>query len=257
MQAVLEVNDLTVHIDQKQVLNGVNLLLRPGELHALMGPNGSGKSSLACTLMGHPNYVVTQGTIKLFGSDITQLSPDKRARSGMFLAFQYPLEIPGARFADMLRQSYNALYAGTEKQCGLKAFRNLLAEKMQLLSMDHSFVDRDVNVGFSGGEKKRAEALQLAVLQPKLALLDEIDSGLDIDAIRVVCKGINTIKKEQPSMTILVITHYQRILNYLCPDYVHVMDGGSIVKSGGQSLAKELEKQGYCASLLQAGSNTV
>ena len=243
--ALLTIKDLQVSIDDKEILTGINLVLHKGEVHAIMGPNGSGKSTLAYTLMGHPKYIITVGSIELNGDDVTHMPVDKRAQAGLFLGFQYPFEIEGVTLRDFLRQSYNALYGGTEKQLGLKDFRALLEDKMKLLNVAPEFIDRSVNVGFSGGEKKRAEVLQLAVLQPKLAILDEIDSGLDIDALRIVCEGIERVRYDNPEMSLLVITHYQRILKYLEPDVVHVMQAGKIVRSGTKELAHELERVGY------------
>lgn len=239
------IKNLHVSIEDKQVLNGINLEVKQGHIHAIMGPNGSGKSSLALTLMGHPRYEVQNGSIHLNDDEIHELSPDKRAKRGMFLAMQHPYEIEGIPYKDFLRQSYNALYDGTDKQLRIRNFHKMLMEKLALLKMDESFINRSINVGFSGGEKKRAEVLQLAVLNPKLAILDEIDSGLDIDALKVVCESLKVIKNENPEMSIVLITHYQRILNYLKPDHVHVIQGGKIIKSGDSKLAEELEKSGY------------
>jgi len=241
----LSISNLEVHVEGACVLKGANLSLENGEIHALMGVNGSGKSSLAATLMGHPSYKIMGGDISFQGEKINGLSPDKRAGKGLFLAFQYPHEIEGVRFFDFLRQAYNALHAGTDKQCGIKAFKKLVDEKCTLLGIDSDFLDRSLNVGFSGGEKKRAEILQLAVLQPKLVILDEIDSGLDVDALRVVCDGIVHLKQSNPDMTFLVITHYSRILTYLKPDVVHVMNNGVITQSGDAALADRIEKNGY------------
>lgn len=242
---ILQVKDLKVRVASSDILHGVNLTIRPGELHAIMGPNGSGKSTLASTLMGHPSYEVTGGEILLDGELINDLSADKRARAGLFLAFQYPHEIEGVSTRSFLRQSYNALHGGTEKQLGLKAFGEHVAANMKLLGVDESFVDRSVNVGFSGGEKKRAEVLQLAVLKPRIAILDEIDSGLDIDALKTVCEGIAQIRAQNPSMAFVLITHYSRMFNYLKPDYVHIMHAGNIIASGDVSLVHVLEESGY------------
>lgn len=245
MNNLLEVRNLQVSIEDKKVLNGISLSIKPGKVHVIMGPNGSGKSSLSYTIMGHPRYIITGGEILFCDQVINELSPDKRAKLGLFLAMQNPLEIEGIPLKDFLRQAYNALYDGTPKQLRLKEFAHHLAKKLELLKMDLSFVERPVNVGFSGGEKKRSEMLQLAVLEPKLVILDEIDSGLDIDALRIVCNSINAIRAAHPETSFLLITHYQRILEYVTPDFVHVMQHGKIVRSGGPELAQELEKVGY------------
>lgn len=245
MHNLLSFQNLHASIEDKQILNDISCTVNAGEIHALMGPNGSGKSSLAYTLMGHPRYQIDSGSIVFDGTTINDLSPDKRAKLGMFLALQHPIEIEGVPYKDFLRQAYNTLYDGTDKQLRIKEFNALLKEKLELLKMDPSFIERSVNVGFSGGEKKRAEVLQLAVLQPKLVILDEIDSGLDIDALKIVCQGINAVKKAHPSMAIILITHYQRILNYIKPDFVHVLQDGAIKRSGDASLAEALEAEGY------------
>jgi Fe-S cluster assembly ATP-binding protein len=245
MAIFLSISDLKVNVEGISILKGIDLNIKMGEVHAIMGPNGSGKSTLAYTLMGHPSYKVVDGVMMLDGDNIGKLSPDKRAKLGVFLAFQYPHEIEGVRFFDFLRQSYNALYSRTDKQLGLGAFRKLVYEKLDMLKMNHDFIERSLNVGFSGGEKKRAETLQLAVLQPKLVILDEIDSGLDIDALGIVCEGINTLKRSNPDMTFIIITHHNYILKYLKPDVVHVMSGGKIIRSGNMSLSLEVEKKGY------------
>jgi Fe-S cluster assembly ATP-binding protein len=242
---MLKIHNFHVTINDTPILNGIDLTINPGETHAIMGPNGSGKSTLAHSLMGHPAYTITKGVVLFNNHDILSMSPDERARAGIFLAFQYPFEIEGVPLKDFLRQAYNAWYAGTDKQIGLKAWRELLEQKMALLKISPEFVERPINVGFSGGEKKRAEMLQLAVLQPRLAILDEIDSGLDIDALRIVCEGLNAIKKNNPDMAALIITHYQRILNYIKPDFVHIMQTGKIVRSGNAHLAQEIESTGY------------
>ncbi|TMD01578.1 MAG: Fe-S cluster assembly ATPase SufC, partial [Chloroflexi bacterium] len=215
----------------------------PGEIHALMGRNGSGKSTLANALMGHPKYLVSGGRVRLAGEDILTLRPEERAKRGLFLAFQNPIAIPGVGTGNFLRAAVKAI-RGTESINAL-AFRKELAERMQHLQMDPTFATRALNEGFSGGEKKRAEMLQLAMLKPRMAILDEPDSGLDIDAVRIVSEGINLAHDQQPEMGILLITHYQRILNYITPDYVHVMFNGRVVKSGGKELALELEDKGY------------
>lgn len=245
MLSLFSIKDFSASTNNKQILKDINLNIAPGQIHAIMGPNGSGKSTLALTLMGHPKYKITNGTITLNGKDITALSPDQRAKAGLFLAFQNPHEIEGISLRDFLRQSYNALHKGTDKELSPLEFRNLLSKKIKLLKVKPDFVERSINYKFSGGEKKRAEILQLAVLQPKLAILDEIDSGLDIDALKIVCDGINSIKKENPKMSLLIITHYPRILSYLKPSVVHVLQNGSIIKSGDKSLALALESEGY------------
>jgi Fe-S cluster assembly ATP-binding protein len=242
----LVIQDLHVSINDQEILKGVNLTVRQGEVHALMGPNGTGKSTLAYVLMGHPSYEVLQGEAIFKGVNILELEPDKRSRMGLFLAFQYPVAIPGVSVANFLRTAINARRKAEndeDKGIPIPAFRRLLKEKMDLLQMDHSFAGRYLNEGFSGGEKKRAEILQMATLQPEIAILDETDSGLDIDALRIVSEGVNALRGE--TLGVLVITHYQRILNYIKPEFVHIMLGGRIVESGGPELALHLEEQGY------------
>ncbi|HET6380009.1 MAG TPA: Fe-S cluster assembly ATPase SufC [candidate division Zixibacteria bacterium] len=252
----LEIRDLEVSTAGKKILRGLSLTVRQGEVHALMGPNGSGKTSLAYTLMGHPDYTVDAGTVTWRGQDLLALTPDKRAQAGLFLAFQYPSAIPGVTVASFLRNIYNAVHhprqpaeaeaaGGVPKYTGipLAQFRRLLNEKMALLKMDPSFATRYVNDGFSGGEKKRLEMLQMAIIQPKMAILDETDSGLDIDALRNVAEGINATLN--PEMGVLMITHYQRMLNYVKPHFVHVLLDGRIVMSGGEELSHQLEANGY------------
>ena len=234
------IEDLHVSIEGKEILKGVNLSINRGEVHALMGPNGSGKSTLANTLMGHPRYEVTGGRVLFKGEDILGLRPDQRARRGLFLAFQYPTSIPGVTMVNFLRASLKAVRSS---DVPVREFRTILKETMDLLKMDESFARRYVNDGFSGGEKKRAEVLQLGILRPEMAVLDETDSGLDIDALRTVAEGVSALMG--PGMGVLLITHYQRILNYIKPDFVHVLFGGRIVKSGGRELAEELEARGY------------
>jgi len=234
------IEDLHVSIEGKEILKGVNLSINRGEVHALMGPNGSGKSTLANTLMGHPRYEVTGGHVIFKGEDILGLRPDQRARKGLFLAFQYPTSIPGVTMVNFLRASLKAVRSS---DVPVREFRTILKETMDLLKMDESFARRYVNDGFSGGEKKRAEVLQLGILRPEMAVLDETDSGLDIDALRTVAEGVSALMG--PGMGVLLITHYQRILNYIKPDFVHVLFGGRIVKSGGRELAEELEARGY------------
>ncbi|NUN11053.1 Fe-S cluster assembly ATPase SufC [Candidatus Micrarchaeota archaeon] len=243
MKEILEFKDLHASIEGKEILKGVSLKVRKGELHSIMGPNGSGKSTLSSVLMGHPYYEVTSGDVLLDGESILEWSPDERARKGLFLAFQYPFEVPGVKFSTFLRNSYNSIHKKTNSLQDVAAFQKLLKEKMKDLSFDESFSSRYLNAGFSGGEKKRAEILQLMVLQPKFAVLDEIDSGLDIDAVKSVASAVQKAHKE--GIGLLVITHYQRILHYLKPDFVHVMVDGKIVESGGKELALKLEEKGY------------
>jgi Fe-S cluster assembly ATP-binding protein len=242
----LEIRNLHVNVEDKPILRGVNLTIKQGEVHALMGPNGSGKSTLANVLMGNPAYEVTGGQIIFDGMDLFEMEADERSRAGLFLAFQYPVSIPGVTLANFLRLAINARMKAADpesKGISVSDFRKLMKAKMDMLGMDHSFAGRYLNEGFSGGEKKRAEILQMAVLQPKVAILDETDSGLDIDALRVVSEGVNTLRG--PELGVLVITHYQRILNYIQPQYVHVMYQGRIVESGGPELALKLEEAGY------------
>ncbi len=242
----LEIRNLHAGIDGKEILKGVDLTIKQGEIHALMGPNGTGKSTLAYILMGHPSYEATEGEIIFKGKNLLELEPDERSQLGVFLAFQYPVAIPGVSVANFLRTAINARRKaedGDDKGIPIPQFRRLLKERMDLLKMDHSFAGRYLNEGFSGGEKKRAEILQLATLQPEIAILDETDSGLDIDALRIVADGVNAL--HGPDLGVLVITHYQRILNYIKPDFVHIMLGGRIVESGGPDLALHLEEHGY------------
>ncbi len=242
----LEIRNLYAEIDGKEILKGVDLTVNQGEVHALMGPNGTGKSTLAYVLMGHPKYEVSSGEVILDGQNILELEPDERSRMGLFLAFQYPVAIPGVSVANFLRTAVNARRKADnpeDKGIPIPEFRTMLKEKMDLLKMDHAFAGRYLNEGFSGGEKKRAEILQMAALQPEIAILDETDSGLDIDALRIVSDGVNALRGDD--LGVLVITHYQRILNYIKPDFVHIMLGGRIVESGGPELALTLEEQGY------------
>ena len=242
----LIIRDLHVSIEGKEILKGVNLVLPKGQVHAIMGPNGTGKSTLAYTLMGHPSYEVTAGEVWFKGQNVLEMAPDERARLGMFLAFQYPVSIPGVTVANFLRTAINARRRAEnpdDKGMPIPQFRKMLKEKMELLKVDPSFAGRYLNEGFSGGEKKRAEVLQMAVLQPEIAILDETDSGLDIDALKIVSEGVNALRG--PELGVLVITHYQRILNYIKPDVVHVMMDGRIVQSGGPELALRLEAEGY------------
>lgn len=242
----LAIKNLRVSIDGTQILKGLNLTVRQGEVHAIMGPNGTGKSTLAYSVMGHPNYEVEGGDILVDGDSILDLAADERSRKGVFLAFQYPVSIPGVTVANFLRTAVNARHRHADppkEDISVLQFRKMLKSKMDLLEMDYTFGGRYLNEGFSGGEKKRTEVLQLAVLEPAFAILDETDSGLDIDAIRIVSEGVNTLKG--PQMGVMVITHYQRILNYIKPDFVHVMFDGRIVESGGEDLSLLLEEQGY------------
>ena len=241
---LLEIKDLHAGIDGKDILKGLNLQIKSGEVHAIMGPNGSGKSTLAKVLAGHPSYEVTKGEVLYEGKNLLELEPDERAREGVFLAFQYPVEVPGVSNSQFLRLAYNQKmkHLGLEELDPLE-FNDYLTEKAKVVEMDKSFFKRSVNEGFSGGEKKRNEILQMAVLEPKLAVLDETDSGLDIDALRIVAEGVNKLRSEDNA--IILVTHYQRLLNYIEPDFVHVLAGGKIVKEGGKELALELEEKGY------------
>jgi Fe-S cluster assembly ATP-binding protein len=255
--AQLVIRDLHASVEGKEILRGVDLTVTQGETHALMGPNGSGKSTLANVIMGHPKYEVTTGEILFQGHNILDLSPDKRARMGLFLAFQYPSSVPGVTVANFLRRAVEARREGfnaakpveangaAPKRKGMPPaeFRKLLSEKMKILRVDQTFINRYLNEGFSGGEKKRAEILQMAILEPRMAILDETDSGLDIDALRIVSEGVNALRG--PNLGVLIITHYQRILNYITPDVVHVMHRGRIIKTGGPDFALELEQKGY------------
>jgi len=242
----LVINNLHVAVEDTEILTGVNLTIKAGEVHAVMGPNGTGKSTLAYALMGHPKYKITEGEATLDGNDLLDLDPSERSKLGLFLAFQYPVAVPGVSVANFLRTAINAHRKGKDpedKGISIPDFRKKLKEKMALLGMDESFAGRYLNDGFSGGEKKRVEILQMATLEPKISILDETDSGLDIDALKIVAHGINVINKKDQG--ILVITHYQRILNYITPDFVHVMLNGRIVESGGPELALRLEEEGY------------
>ncbi len=236
----LEIQNLHVRTEDKEILKGVNLKVSKGETHALMGPNGSGKSTLANTIMGNPNYEITEGRVLLNGEDITEAAPDERARAGIFMAFQYPATIPGVSVANFLRTAVNA---GRDEPIKVKEFGKVLRTNMDLLKIDPDFTRRYLNEGFSGGEKKRAEILQMAMLKPEFAVLDETDSGLDIDALRIVSDGVNALRG--PELGTLIITHYTRILQYVTPDYVHIMLNGRIVREGGRELADELEDKGY------------
>ncbi len=238
----LEIRNLHVSVDGKEILKGVDLTIEQGKIHALMGPNGSGKSTLAYTLMGHPRYEVTEGEVIFKGQNLLELEPDERSRLGLFLAFQYPVSVQGVTLANFLRAAVNARRNG-EGSLPLPVFWKKLQEKMALLKMDPAFAHRYLNEGFSGGEKKRAEILQMAMLEPEIAILDETDSGLDIDALRIVAEGVNALMG--PDLGILIITHYQRILNYIRPDLVHIMVDGRIVQTGGPELVEKLEELGY------------
>ncbi len=240
----LEIVNLHVTVEGNEILKGVDLTVQQGEIHALMGPNGSGKSTLAYTLLGHPKYIVKQGDILVDGESILKLPPDKRARKGLFLAFQYPVAVQGVTMFSFLRAAYNSSHATNPKEApNIFEFREAVADKIKMLRMDDSILNRYLNEGFSGGEKKRAEILQLAIMDPRFAILDETDSGLDIDALRVVAEGVN--KLSGPNLGILLITHYQRILKYVRPGFVHVLYAGRIVESGGEELSRQLEEKGY------------
>jgi Fe-S cluster assembly ATP-binding protein len=236
----LEIRNLHVRTEEREILHGVDLKVEKGETHALMGPNGSGKSTLANTIMGNPTYEVTEGQVLFNGEDLTEAAPDERARAGLFLAFQYPATIPGVSVANFLRMAVNAKL---DEPMKVKDFGKYMRENVEMLKIDPSFVSRYLNEGFSGGEKKRAEILQLAMLKPEIAVLDETDSGLDIDALRIVSEGVNKLRG--PEMGSLIITHYTRILNYVKPDYVHILLDGRMVREGGPELADELEEKGY------------
>ena len=241
---MLEIKNLHATAGDREILRGIDLIVNAGEVHAVMGPNGSGKSTLAHVLAGRPGYEVTDGQVLFRGQDLLAMTPEMRAREGVFLAFQYPVEIPGVSNAYFMRAAYNEIRkARGEEEIDPISFADLMDEKMKLVEMESDMLSRSVNTGFSGGEKKRNEILQMAVLEPKLAILDETDSGLDIDALRIVANGVNTLKR--PENATIVVTHYQRLLNYIVPDYVHVLAGGRIVRSGGKELALELEAKGY------------
>jgi len=250
---VLEIRNLTATVGDIQILNGITLTVNAGEVHAIMGPNGSGKSTLAQVLAGHPAYEVTGGSVTYDGQDLLAMEPEVRAQAGVFLAFQYPVEIPGVSNAYFLRAAYNEIRkARGQEEVDPLEFLDVMEEKTKIVEMDHAMLSRSVNTGFSGGEKKRNEILQMAVLEPKLAILDETDSGLDIDALRIVADGVNKLRR--PDRAMIVVTHYQRLLNYIIPDFVHVLAGGRIIKSGGRELAHELEARGYDWLLDGSGS---
>ena len=241
---IVEIRNLTAGVEGRQILKGINLTINAGEVHAVMGPNGSGKSTLAAVLAGRDGYEVTGGTVQYLGKDLLEMAPEERAREGVFLAFQYPVEIPGVNSTYFLKAAYNAVrkHHG-QPELDAMEFLTLVKEKMKLLELPEGLLKRSVNEGFSGGEKKRNEIFQMAVLEPKLAVLDETDSGLDIDALKVVANGVNKLKR--PENAQLVITHYQRLLNYIVPDFVHVLSDGRIIRTGGKGLALELEEKGY------------
>ncbi len=241
---MLSIKNLHAGVEEKEILKGLNLEVKAGEVHAIMGPNGAGKSSLASVLSGRPNYEVTDGEVSLDGQDLLELSPEDRAREGVFLAFQYPVEIPGVSNVNFLKTAMNEIRAHKgQEPITAKEFMKLSKEKQELVEFDAKLVNRSLNEGFSGGEKKRNEIFQLAMLDPKLIILDETDSGLDIDALRVVSKGVNNLRSENNAF--IIITHYQRLLDYIVPDFVHVLADGKIVKTGGKELALELEEKGY------------
>jgi Fe-S cluster assembly ATP-binding protein len=241
---MLHINNLHAGIEEKKILKGINLDIKPGEVHAIMGPNGSGKSTLASVLAGRESFEVTGGSVEFMGKDLLELSPEDRAREGLFLAFQYPVEIPGVSTTNFIKTAVNETrkYRGQEPLDAV-AFLKLMKERMKLVQIDQSLLSRSLNEGFSGGEKKRNEIFQMAMLEPKLAILDETDSGLDIDALRIVANGVNQLRSKDNAF--LVVTHYQRLLDYIVPDFVHVLYNGRIVKSGGKELALELEERGY------------
>ena len=251
-ETLLDIRGLTVSVEGKQILNGLDLHVNKGEIHAIMGPNGSGKSTLANALMGHPRYQVTAGTVLLEGEDVLGLLPDERARRGMFLAFQYPTAIPGVTMVNFLRQ---AMKARRGEDVPIREFREKLMATLKLLKIDENFARRYVNDGFSGGEKKRAEVLQMGILDPRIAILDETDSGLDIDALRTVAEGVNALMT--PELGVVLITHYQRLLNYIKPQFVHILYKGRIVQSGGPELAHELEANGYDPIIAKYGQELV
>lgn len=239
---LFKIDGLRVNVEDKEIVKGLNLQIKGGEIHAIMGPNGTGKSTLASALMGHPKYEVTGGSAVLDGEDVLEMSTDERARAGLFLAMQYPAEVPGVSNANFMRTALNARL-GEGNEIPVLKFHRQLQQKMKALNIDPSFAERYLNEGFSGGEKKRNEILQMSMLEPRIAILDEIDSGLDIDALRIVAEGVNALRS--PELGVLIITHYQRLLQYIEPDFVHVMMQGRIVKSGGRELAEQLEAQGY------------
>lgn len=245
MQKILVIKDLEVSIKETKILKGVNLSMNRGETHAIMGPNGSGKSTLTMSIMGHPRYTISNGSITFDGKDISSATTDERSHAGIFLAFQSPLEIEGLKIKDFLFQAYSAQKKNKGERTSVPEFEKLLVEKIKALNLPPAFVERSLNCGFSGGEKKQIEVLQLAMLSPKFVILDEIDSGLDVDALKTICGSISQLKQAAPDTAILIITHYPRILHYLIPDKVHVLQNGVIVQSGNKELAYEIEKEGY------------
>jgi Fe-S cluster assembly ATP-binding protein len=243
-KTLLEIRELTANVSGVEILKGIDLTIGAGEAHAIMGPNGSGKSTLSKVLAGHPSYEVTGGEVLFEGRNLLELAPEERARAGVFLGFQYPIEVPGVTNSSFLRMAYNTVQGARGKdELDPLEFDDYVQDKLKLLDMDPAFLERSVNEGFSGGEKKRNEILQMAILEPKLAILDETDSGLDIDALRIVANGVNRLRNADNA--VLLVTHYQRLLNYIVPDFVHVMDEGRIIKTGGKGLALELESRGY------------
>lgn len=245
MSKLLSIKNLTVNVEDKHVLNGINLEINPGQLHVIMGPNGSGKSSLSLTLMGHPKYQVKSGHIEFCQKDITSLKPNERAKFGLFLAMQNPYEIEGVSLKQLIREAYNQIYNNTPMQLRLNEFNHMLNKKLEDLKMNPQLIERAANVNFSGGEKKKAEILQMAILQPKLAILDEIDSGLDLDALQIICAQINQIRQNQKNSSFILITHNPKLLDYITPDFVHVMHKGKIIKTGSSELIKEIEQKGF------------
>lgn len=256
-KVLLEIRKLSVAIENKQIINDLNLTVHAGEIHAIMGPNGSGKSTLCYALMGHPEYTVTGGEVLLEGKSVLEMEVDDRSRAGLFLAFQYPVEVPGVTLQNFLRTAYNAHKGeAANAKVNVLKFWGFLKSKLQMLGIDESFANRYLNDGFSGGEKKRAEILQMAILDPKVAFLDETDSGLDIDALKAVAEGVNKLMNE--NMAVVMITHYQRLLNYIKPHFVHIMANGNLIKTGGPELALELEERGYgwvVGDKIAAGAN--
>ena len=243
---MIQIRDLHASVSGKEILKGITLDIEAGEIHAIMGPNGSGKSTLAQVLAGHPGYEVTGGTVTYLGKDLLDMEPEERAQAGVFLAFQYPVEIPGVSNAYFLRSAYNEIRkARGEAEADPLEFLDIVSERLKIVDLDEAMLNRSVNAGFSGGEKKRNEILQMAILEPDLAILDETDSGLDIDALRIVAGGVNEVRKDRPELGVVLITHYQRILDLLTPDRVHILVDGRIVESGGPDLAERLEREGY------------